>query len=171
MRIRESLPDDLTALEVLYPAAFPDEDLLPTVRDLETGGADVLSLVAGSEDGVAGHIAFTLCPTSEGGEKLALLAPLCVAPGHQKQGIGTALIGEGVRQLKTRAIAKVLVLGDPAYYGRFGFRTEKAIMPPYPLPEEWAQAWQSISLIDTKASLEGPLLVPDLWKKPELWGA
>jgi hypothetical protein len=43
-------------------------------------------------------------------------------------------------------VGKVLVLGDPAYYGRFGFAKETAIQPPYPLPEAWDGAWQSLVL-------------------------
>ena len=42
----------------------------------------------------------------------------------------------------------VYVLGDPAYYGRSGFIPEPAIAPPYALPEEWRDAWQSLSLGD-----------------------
>lgn len=63
----------------------------------------------------------------------------------------------------------MLVLGDPAYYGRFGFSQENNILPPYPLPAAWASAWQSKSLIDGAATVEGPLTVPEPWQDPALW--
>ena len=54
------------------------------------------------------------------------LAPVAVHPSFQKQGIGSALIREGLDRAKKDRWRCVFVLGDPAYYGRFGFRVESA---------------------------------------------
>lgn len=168
MIFRESTTEDLQSLERIYPAAFPDEDLLPVVRSLLTGSVDVLSLVAEDNGKVVGHVAFTIC--SVDAVSVGLLAPLCVDPAQHKQGIGSALVREGFKRLQERAIDKVLVLGDPAYYGRFGFASERTIRAPYPMPEDWADAWQSVSLGTRSEQIEGPLIVPDVWQDASLWG-
>ncbi len=169
LEIRESRPADRIALAELYPAAFPDEDLVPLVRELLAGRNDVLSLVADGHEGMAGHIAFTACSVAGHDQPLSMLAPLAVHPAHQRQGIGTGLIREGVRRLEGDGVSLVLVLGDPAYYGRAGFKPEHAVAPPYPLPEEWRDAWQSLSLIEDASGLSGVLCVPEPWRKKALW--
>lgn len=171
LNIRESTPGDLGAIEALYPAAFPTEDLLPLVRALLEAGSDVLSLVALADDELAGHVAFTTCAIPKSAETVALLGPLAVAPTRQRQGIGTAMIRAGLRDLASAGAAKVCLLGDPGYYGRFGFMPETGVTPPYPLPAAWREAWQSIELTDGGRSLEGRLLVPAPWREPALWSA
>jgi putative acetyltransferase len=54
------------------------------------------------------------------------LAPLSVIPEHQKQGVGTALMNAAVAQAREGGWSAIFVLGDPVYYGRFGFRTDLA---------------------------------------------
>jgi putative acetyltransferase len=164
--------DDLAAIEVLYQDAFPDEDLVPLVRALLANRDDVLSLVTRDRNGedVTGHGAFTHCGIVGAEDRVALLGPLAVASARQGQGIGEALIRDGLRRLGEAGVQRVFVLGDPAYYGRFGFTTEPNVRPPHPLPEEWREAWQSISLNETKPSEPGTLSVPAPWRQPALWG-
>ena len=57
--ISESQADDLASIERIYPAAFPDEDMLPLVRVLLAQRSTVLSLVTRIEDAAVGHIIFT----------------------------------------------------------------------------------------------------------------
>lgn len=173
--IRHSDTADMPSIERLYPAAFPDEDLLPLVRHLLTHEPGILSLVAqaensGSGQPVTGHILFTLSSISGSDIRAALLAPLAVAPHCQRQGIGTALIRKGLQDLASSGIDQVYVLGDPAYYSRHGFRPETAVTPPYPLPEEYRDAWQSLSLSTGQPPIDGKLLLPDIWMQPALWG-
>lgn len=167
--IRESVPGDLAALEALYPAAFPGEDLLPLVRDIEAAGAGVLSLVAVDGGEIVGHVAFTHCSIVGRGERLELLAPLAVAPARQGRGIGGALIREGLRRLAETGAVQVLVLGDPAYYGRFGFVADGGAVPPHPLPEDWSDAWQALRLREFEPPLAGRLDLPAFWLHPALW--
>ncbi|MBO6698707.1 MAG: N-acetyltransferase [Rhizobiales bacterium] len=164
---RESKPTDLPGLEALYPAAFPDEDLLALMRSLEVE-PDVLSLVLDQSDAIIGHVAFTPCTISDDRRPLALLGPLAIHPKWQKQGWGGALVREGLARLRKQGVAGVLVLGDPAYYGRFGFVAEPNLSPPHPLPDEWAGAWQSLALGDENLG-EGQLKVPPVWDNPKLW--
>jgi putative acetyltransferase len=170
IEIRQSRPDDLPSIEKLYPAAFPDEDLLPLVRTLLTEEPGILSLIAGAGDATAGHILFTLCAITGSDARAALLAPLAVAPEWQRKGIGSALIREGLSRLKRDGVAHVYVLGDPAYYGRSGFRPETGVAPPYPLPEEYRDAWQSLGLGSAPLPGHGKLKLPDVWMQPALWG-
>ena len=162
--LRCTTADDRAALLALYPRAFPDEDLVPLVSSLLDGAHPVLSLAAITDSGLAGHIMFTLC-----GDRAALLAPLAVDPAQQRRGVGATLVREGFARLKRQGTAQVFVLGDPGYYSRFGFAPEARVLPPYPMPPEWANAWQSLALPGGTPVPPGPLELPPLWLQPALW--
>lgn len=166
VQVRPSTPDDLSGIEQLYADAFPDEDLIPVVRELLDLGE--MSLVAEKNGAIVGHVLFTQCEVA--GEKVSMLAPLCAAPALHRQGIGTALVQEGLARLKRDGMGWVYVLGDPNYYGRFGFQTENDVAPPYPLPNEWQDlgAWQSMAVGNTPA-LKGKLEVPAPWRHQKYW--
>ena len=167
--VRESDAADVAGIRTLYPLAFPDEDLLALVGDLLDTPTGCLSLVADVDAKIAGHLVFSNCGVAGTDIEASLLGPLAVAPERQKQGIGTALIRAGLRQLEDDAVGLVCVLGDPAYYGRFGFAEETRIEPPFPLPTEWHSAWQSLQLGKSTKPGSAKLVVPEPWRKPELW--
>lgn len=167
-QVRLSRPDDLEQLDALYPLAFPEEDLLAIMHAL-VGRDDVVSLVAMHGAAVVGHIAFSQCSLAGKQAKLSLLGPLGVHPTYQKAGFGSALINEGFKRLTAQGFAKVMVLGDPNYYGRFGFKADASVQPPYPLPSEWSGAWQGKELDETGGALAGKLLVSEPWQNPALW--
>lgn len=167
--IRESHPADAAKIEYLYPEAFPEEDLLPLVRELLPDTEVVTSLVATIGREIAGHVVFAACSVTGSGVKAALLGPLGVMPSRQKQGIGSALVRAGLQRMRDAGVGLVCVLGDPGYYSRFGFLPEVEVEPPYRLPAEWADAWQSLRLDDGEARCAGTLVVPDQWRKPALW--
>lgn len=167
--IRESAAADIESLRIVYAEAFPEEELMPLVVALLEPGSPVVSLVASVDGAIVGHILMTLCGIEGRSERVALLGPLGVAPAWQKKGVGTALVAKGLRRVKASGAAQVHVLGDPAYYGRFGFRADAGVAAPYPLPEEWKTAWQSLSLRDGAPTLTGKLVVPEPWRQPALW--
>jgi putative acetyltransferase len=169
VRIRGSVPADSRSIEALYPLAFPDEDLLQLVRILLLKPAITISLVAVEDSRISGNIIFTRCALNGGRDRAALLAPLAVAPDRQKQGIGSALVHAGLERLKGLGIQAVYVLGDPAYYGRFGFSPERSVKTPYPIPAKWADAWQSQRFGVAAEPLSGTLHLPDFWLDPALW--
>ncbi len=169
IQIRESLPYDVRSIEELYPNAFPDEDLLPLVRELLREELIVLSLVAIADEALAGHVMFTTCGIAGRTEKVALLGPLAVAPAWQRRGIGGALVRAGLQRLENARTSQVYVLGDPAYYRRFGFEPDDGVTPPYPLPEAWRAAWQTLSLGRHEPPLRGKLSVPQPWRRHALW--
>lgn len=166
-RIRPATTADLPALAALYPASFPDEDLLPLVRDLAREPA-VLSLVADEAGRVIGHAMFTTCAVTGAPERVALLGPLAVTPDRQRRGLGRALVERGFDRLRAAGVAAALVLGDPGYYGRLGFAPETGILPPYDLPPEWAGAWQSQRLRPGPPA-SGRLAPPAPWMRRALW--
>lgn len=167
--IRPSTAADASALEDLYRAAFPDEDLLPLLRDLLSLDTAFLSLVGLAGTSVAGHVAFTRCSVEGSSQPAALLAPLAVSPPDQGQGLGAALVREGLGRLSNEGILCVFVLGNPAYYARFGFAPEEQVKPPYPLVPEWQTAWQSLRLGATHSNCAGRLCLPPAWMRPSLW--
>jgi len=169
LEIRDSVQADAAAIESLYPAAFPQEDLLPLVRELMQDSSIVISLVVAIDSRIAGHAFFTKCGVAESSIKAALLGPIAVAPVWQRRGIGSAIVHAGLRRLRDEGIELVCVLGDPAYYGRLGFVPETLVEPPYLLPTEWSGAWQSQYLNDTGEHCAGKLVVPRQWLEPALW--
>jgi putative acetyltransferase len=191
--IQVATPSALPALCNLYPNAFPKENLLPLIHDLQgVGPPSVLSLIAinAGETQIVGSIFFTFCTvvddnnddtkyesavsTTQRRQPVALLGPLCVHPSHQNQGIGSALIKNGVERMQQQAQLKallILVLGSPKYYSRFGFQRETNIITPYPLRSESASAWQSMDLneLEGKKKVRGRLAVPSPWQHENLW--
>ena len=78
--IRESQEIDLGAIESLYAKAFPDEDLLPFVRDLLQNSAIVTSMVVVPDSQIVGHLIFTRCGLVGDNAGISLLGPLGVVP-------------------------------------------------------------------------------------------
>lgn len=167
IKIRSGEPSDLGALEGLYPLAFPDEDLLSVVRALSAAKGDALSLVAIVDSRIVGNVFFSHCRVGE--TKATLLGPLAVTPERQQQGVGSALVAAGLNRMKDEGARIACVLGDPGYYQRFGFRPDSRIEPPFRLPEEWSEAWQSQYLGDEKPRAAGKLQVPEPWMDEALW--
>jgi len=164
--IRDTDGGDLASILALYSLAFPDEDLRPLVSSLiEDTAIRTLSLAPIRGEGPVGHILFTLFADGAG----ALIGPLCIHPDHQGQGIGSTLVRHGLAQLEAGTTAQVFVLGDPAYYGRFDFTAERRVQPPHPMPPQWQDAWQSLTLANRVPLEAGPCRLPDPWMPRALW--
>lgn len=141
MDVRIERATDAPAIRNVHNAAFggPAEGLL--VDELRRLYDMLLSLVAVDQGEIIGHIAFSRMRISGGApEEAVSLAPLGVAPSHQSGGIGTALTKAGLGRLRDAGETLVFVLGDPAYYGRFGFSAEAARAFTSPWPGEVFQA-------------------------------
>lgn len=97
------------------------------VDALRATGALSLSLVAELEGAVVGHVAFS--PVRIEGVDLGWLGlgPVSVAPSAQRRGIGTALVEAGLARIRADGAAGCVVLGDPAFYRRFGFTADPAL--------------------------------------------
>jgi putative acetyltransferase len=122
VNIRPERSDDAPTIRNILTAAFSGSAEANLVERLRLDGDLVLALVA--DDGeVRGHVAFPRLRVedSDGTHDVVGLAPVAVAPGLQRRGIGSALINEGHRRLIERGESLAFVLGDPAYYARFGY--------------------------------------------------
>ncbi len=92
------------------------------IEALRAASALTLSLVAETDGRVIGHIAFSPVVMSDGTESWYGLGPVSVLPAYQRQGIGKALIGEGLSRLKAMNARGCCLVGHPAYYTKFGFK-------------------------------------------------
>lgn len=170
LTVRLVEPQDHEAVLALYPLAFPEEDLVWLVRELLVGGDEFVSLVAERDGQIVGHVTLNKSSVPGKPHKLAVLGPLAVTPDHQRSGVGRALIEESAVQMRDAGIEYMLVLGDPAYYGRFGFEKEEGVSPSHPLPEGHEDAWQGMVLLAEAERPRGVLEVPKIWDEPSLWG-
>jgi putative acetyltransferase len=122
MIVRDEHPRDRAAVRAVNLAAFDTSAEADLVDTLRAQAHPIVSLVAEVDGEVVGHI--LLSPvTLDGHPELRLmgLAPMAVAPAHQRQGIGSALVRAGLERCRQLDIGAVVVLGHPSYYPRFGF--------------------------------------------------
>ena len=119
--IRPEQPGDQAAIHAVHAASFPSDAEARLVGLLRTAGRLPVSLVAEVAGEVVGHVAFSpvTAPTGDTG---AGLAPVAVARSHRRQGLAAALIHAGLEACRTSGFGWVVVLGEPEYYARFGFR-------------------------------------------------
>jgi putative acetyltransferase len=122
-RIREETADDHSAIREVNRLAFGRDDEGRLVDALRDGGYAKVSLVAEVDGQIVGHILFSNLPivTPEGTVPALSLAPMAVIPPHQRSGIGSALVWEGLRACQDAGHEIVIVLGHPEFYPRFGF--------------------------------------------------
>jgi putative acetyltransferase len=143
-KIRNETPADAAAIEAITTAAFltaPHADHTEhlIVAALRKSGQLSVSLVAEDEGEVVGHVAISPVSISGGATGWYGLGPISVTPARQGQGIGTALMKQGLAELRRRGAAGCVVLGDPNFYSRFGFAPAAALVLPE-VPPEYFQA-------------------------------
>lgn len=124
LTIREEQAGDHGVISHVVTEAFPSSLEARLVEELRRTGNLSISLVAMNGADVVGHIAFS--PVSLEHDAGAIgglgLAPVAVLPGFRNRGIGAALVQEGLRRCRESGAQFVVVLGEPHYYRRFGFR-------------------------------------------------
>jgi putative acetyltransferase len=139
MRIEPEAPDVVRAIGDLLRAAFPSHVEADLVDRLRRDGDLAIALAAIDDGAVVGYVAFS--PMAAPFRALGL-GPLAVAPARQRSGIGSRLVREGLARARRGGWEAVFVLGDPAYYGRFGFDAAAArgFASPYAGPHFLAHA-------------------------------
>jgi putative acetyltransferase len=132
MIIRKEKPSDVEAITDITKAAFKNhpyghktEQFI--INALRAAGALTVSLVAESEGKVVGHIAFSPVTFTDGSKNWYGLGPVSVLPDYQKQGIGTKLVNEGLNLLKDLGAEGCVLVGDPHFYERFGFKSPSGL--------------------------------------------
>jgi len=98
------------------------------IEALRRSGALAVSLVAEVEAQVAGHIAFSPVQISDGSQGWYGLGPVAVKPELQGKGIGQALVQNGLAALRELGARGCVVVGEPEFYGRFGFHNSKHLV-------------------------------------------
>ena len=158
--VRPEEDDDRDAIRKVHESAFEtpaEADLVDALRGSEAWRPE-LSLVAEHEDGVAGHLLLSVAVLDSGRDVLAL-APMAVVPDHQREGIGGALVREGLARAVRASYPLVVVVGHPGYYARFGFRPARAqgLEAPFDVPDE---AWMALALPAHEPHLRGTVVYP-----------
>jgi putative acetyltransferase len=155
---RDAFGDEGAAVSKLALDLMADETARPLLALVAEEGGEVVGSVIFSAARIEGAEGVSAC----------ILAPLAVASRHQRKGIGRQLVERGLDVLRERGTDLVFVLGDPRYYGRFGFRPGHRVRPPYDLP--YPEAWMALALQRGTPELEScrlvcsrPLNSPEHW--------
>ncbi|HVM07889.1 MAG TPA: N-acetyltransferase [Acidimicrobiales bacterium] len=169
MAIREARVDDRNAILELVRAAFSTEgrdgqDEVDIVvgtwnRAASPAGMD---LVAIEDDAVVGHVLASVGEAD--GRPVLGIAPLAVAPAHQGAGVGSALMRELIARADAAGEPMLVLLGNPAYYGRFGFEPASAHGLVYPPVGPDSPYFQVRRLTNDDPTIEGDYLY--CWELP-----
>lgn len=140
MLIRDERPSDEVAISTLIAAAFSGKSYSRQTEQfvmaaLRRSGALAISLIAEEAGRIVGQAAFSPIEIDGKPSDWYGLGPVAVAPERQRRGIGSALVEEGLGRLHALGAAGCMLVGDPAYYRRFGFRNEPSLtlegVPPH----------------------------------------
>ena len=142
--VRLEQPGDVPAIDSIHAASFPTVAEARLVKLLREAGYLSVSLVAEADGTVVGHVAFSPV-TAATGEVGIGLAPVAVLEPHRRQGIAAQLIEAGLGACRSAGFGWAVVLGEPAYYARFGFRPASA----FGLSDEYGggPAFQALELV------------------------
>ena len=135
LQVRPERPGDEDAIHAVTEAAFRTAAHMSgteqfIVRELRRAGALTVSLVAELDGQVVGHIAISPVTIADGTRDWHGLGPVSVAPALQRRGIGSRLVRESLTRLQALGGKGCALVGDPAYYGRFGFVADPALVLP-----------------------------------------
>lgn len=158
--VRTETTADYPAVRDVNRLAFGGEDEARLVDALRVGGHVRTSFVAEEDGRLVGHILFSDLPivTLYGTVEALALAPLAVVPSHQRRGIGSMLVGEGLQACRDAGHRVVVVLGHPEFYPRFGFSAKMAepLRSPYSGP-----AFMAVELVPgALRGIEGEVRYP-----------
>jgi putative acetyltransferase len=140
VRIRREVPSDVAAIEAVTAAAFlaaphtsHTEQFI--VNALRRAGQLSISLVAEDDGKLIGHVAISPVAVSDGSGGWYGLGPISVVPPRQGQGIGSQLMERALAELRSLGASGCVLVGDPRFYSRFGFRPERSLAVPDVPPE------------------------------------
>jgi putative acetyltransferase len=156
--IRYARPGDRAAIAEILTAAFGRADEARLVERLRADEDAIFELVAEEAGAIAGHIFFSRLWADRTG-LYGALAPLAVRPERQREGLGSNLVRTGLECAREFGCHGLLVLGDPAYYGRFGFSADEArgVVAPY----RGLPAFQALALEEGAFSAPLSVAYPD----------
>ncbi len=133
MIIRPEVTKDIDAITNVTRAAFENHPVSHQtehfiIKEMRRSGVLSLSLVAEIGGDLCGHIAFSPAIMPDDSKGWYALGPISVLPPCQKEGIGSALMEEGLKRLKAMDAKGCALVGDPGYYTRFGFKNAPGLI-------------------------------------------
>jgi putative acetyltransferase len=131
--IRKETPSDVAEIETLTASAFlnvPHSNHMEQfiINALRNSGKLTISLVAEVDKKIVGHVAISPVSISDGRQGWYGLGPISVTPEHQGVGIGSHLIRQALASLREMGASGCVLLGEPKYYSRFGFKAEPSLV-------------------------------------------
>lgn len=162
MKIRSKQPSDYQGIAEVLLQAFEQDNEVRLVQEIRNSDRYIsnLSLVAEVDGVIVGHILFSYIDlVNEVTDKVLGLAPLAVRSQFQNQGIGSALVREGLARADAMGESMAIVLGHPQFYNRFGFKpsVRYGIESPFPVPEDFFMVKTLNSYQDTQ---KGKIIYP-----------
>jgi putative acetyltransferase len=142
MQIRSEQPSDYQGISETILQAFEQDNEARLVQEIRKSDRYVpnLSLVAEVSGVIVGHILFSYIDlVNDLTDRVLSLAPLAVKSQFQNQGVGSALVREGLARADAMGESMAIVLGHPQFYHRFGFKLSISyeIESPFPVPEDF----------------------------------
>ncbi len=136
----------------------------------QTPAKDLRVFTAWEEGTLLGGIFFTRLSYLGDPRTVFMMAPVAVATGHQGKGIGQRLIAHGLDVLRQEDVDIAVTYGDPAFYGRVGFKPVSEADLPAPQPLNQPQGWIAQSLTEAPLTpLSGPVRCVVAFDDPVLW--
>ena len=139
MLVRAETPADVDAIHAVNVAAFETQTEANLVAALRTLASPVVSLVAEKHGLAIGHIMFSPMTSDSASPRLIMgLAPMAVLPAHQRRGVGSQLVRDGIDACRRLEAVALAVLGHPEFYPRFGFvpASRFGLKSEYDVPDE-----------------------------------
>jgi len=161
--IRRQAPGDAAAVRDVIRDAFEDEPEVVALEEALAKRPDSTGHVALVDDRVVGQVRLTRCWIDAEPRlvEVLVLSPLSVAPALQRRGIGRALVAHAVAEAGHAGVPAVFLEGDPAYYGRLGWRpaAELGVTPPSVRTPE--PAFQAVELPGWESWMRGAFVYAD----------
>jgi putative acetyltransferase len=138
VRVRDERAHDTERTFAVVESAFGSRLEADLVNALRRSAQPQLSLVAEADGAVIGHVFFSPITIEADGPAppAAQLSPVAVLPAWQRRGVGSALIRDGLDRCRALGWSSVFLVGNPAYYSRFGFRMAGPLGFTYPGPHD-----------------------------------
>ncbi len=127
-RIEAETPADAEGVEALVMAAFGPGRFAKTAERLREGSRPAAGFVIRQNGRIIGSV--RLWPVTVGETHALFLGPIAVDAASRSDGLGAELVQACVDHARTADIGGILLVGDPPYFGRFGFApSPDAILP------------------------------------------
>jgi putative acetyltransferase len=144
IKIRNEIDTDIEAITDVTITAFLNAEHTShteqfIVSALRNSNVLTISIVAELDDNIIGHVAVSPVSISNGSKNWYGLGPISVSPDYQSQGIGSLLMHSALDALREKSAAGCVLLGDPNFYCRFGFKPDPMLVLPG-VPPEYFQA-------------------------------